>query len=289
MVGAAVAWLATVRAAWPTTERRWSDVCLYALAVPAFFVNALTGQVGAWMAALGGAGLMLLERRPVLGGALLALLTAKPQLALLVPVALLFGRNWAALASFVATSAVLLLATFVLFGLDVWLGFLAQLSVVRAVILEDGTGNWHLFASVFVMMRHLPAPLFVSYTAQFVSATVALALVANAWRSEAPQRHRNAVLVMAVCFTTPYILVYDLVITALVPLWLFPDAAVASEWRPFRLAALVLLVMAPFLIPIIALRVGFEAGPLLLAPALVVAVQACRESAQGHPARAAPV
>src|SRR5258706_16321345 len=69
---------------------------LLALAAPAVFVNAVRGQNGTWTAALCGGGLSLLERRPLLAGGLLGLLIYKPQLGLLIPVALLAGRHWRA-------------------------------------------------------------------------------------------------------------------------------------------------------------------------------------------------
>src|SRR5258707_10279692 len=69
---------------------------LLALAAPAVFINAVGGQNGTWTAALFGGGLGLLERRPLLAGGLLGLLIYKPQLGLLIPVALLAGRHWRA-------------------------------------------------------------------------------------------------------------------------------------------------------------------------------------------------
>ena len=69
------------------------------LAAPAVFINAVGGQNGTWTAALFGGGLSLLERRPLLAGGLLGLLIYKPQLALLIPVALLAGRHWRAFAA----------------------------------------------------------------------------------------------------------------------------------------------------------------------------------------------
>ena len=69
---------------------------LLALAAPAVFINAVGGQNSTWTAALFGSGLSLLERRPLLAGGLLGLLIYKPQLGLLIPVALLAGRHWRA-------------------------------------------------------------------------------------------------------------------------------------------------------------------------------------------------
>src|SRR5882672_5966835 len=80
---------------------------LLALATPAVFINAVGGQNGAWTAALFGGGLGLLERRPLLGGGLLGLLIYKPQLGLLIPVALLAGRHWRAFAAAGVTAGAL--------------------------------------------------------------------------------------------------------------------------------------------------------------------------------------
>ncbi|WP_029586365.1 glycosyltransferase 87 family protein [Bradyrhizobium sp. URHD0069] len=61
----------------------------------AVFINAVGGQNSTWTAALFGGGLSPLERRPLLAGGLLGLLIYKPQLGLLIPVALA-GRHWRA-------------------------------------------------------------------------------------------------------------------------------------------------------------------------------------------------
>ena len=70
------------------------DGLLLALAAPAVFVNAYGGQNGTWTAAFFGGGLCLIERRPFVAGVLFGLMTYKPQLGLLIPVALLAGRAW---------------------------------------------------------------------------------------------------------------------------------------------------------------------------------------------------
>ena len=61
---------------------------------PAVLINAVGGQNGCWTAALLGGGLSLLERRPYLAGCLFGLMIYKPQLAILLPVALIAGRKW---------------------------------------------------------------------------------------------------------------------------------------------------------------------------------------------------
>jgi len=86
-------WYGFYRALRLTSEQ---SVLLLSLAAPALFVNAVGGQNSTRTAALFGGGLSLLERRPLLAGGLLGLLIYKPQLGLLIPVALLAGRHWRA-------------------------------------------------------------------------------------------------------------------------------------------------------------------------------------------------
>jgi hypothetical protein len=64
-----------------------------ALAFSGAFVNAMSGQNGFLTTALLGGGLLLLESRPVLAGALIGLLTVKPHLGLLLPFALAPGGS----------------------------------------------------------------------------------------------------------------------------------------------------------------------------------------------------
>ena len=67
----------------------------------AFFgtiANAIDGQNGFLTTALMGWGLLLVERRPWLGGMLLGCLIYKPQFGLILPVVLVATRNWRALA-----------------------------------------------------------------------------------------------------------------------------------------------------------------------------------------------
>jgi hypothetical protein len=280
LAGGWLVYLMTVRAAWPAAMRQPDDAVGYALAVPAVFLNAFTGQNGTWMAALFGGGLMAVNRRPLVGGALLGLLVIKPQLAFLVPMALLAGRRWLALMAFCGVAALLVGTSVLLFGLDTWWDFARQVAQLRQTILEDGTGVWHLFVSIFVTVRHLPAPVSVAYAVQAVAAIAALLAVVLAWRSSAPQTAKNAVLVMAVFYATPYVQAYDMVVTTLVPLWLVAQGTGAGVRPTTVWLASLPLIVAPVLSPFLSKISGFGVGCLLLAPAMVVAVYACARAAR---------
>jgi hypothetical protein len=275
LVGGLLIFAATVRAAWRGSLHNAWDCTLYALAVPSVLVNCVTGQTGTWTAGLLGGGLLVLERRPVLSGILLGGLVAKPQMAMLVPFALLAGRRWTALIASAITALALIGVSVLAFGTAPWLDFARRVTVLRHWILEDGAGVWHLFVSVFVSVRHLPAPVPVAWLAQSVATVFALLLVLRSWRSSAPQGAKSALLVMSGFFATPYVQVYDLPVTALVPLWLLPMWPENDAGRSRALAAFALLMLAPIVVPGVARVLGFGIGWLLLMPALLVAVAAC--------------
>ena len=92
---------------------------LLMLATPAAWLNLYIGQNGSLTAALIGFGLVLLPARPVAAGICIGLLSVKPHLGLLIPVALLAGGYYRAFASAALTVVALALVTTVAFGIDV--------------------------------------------------------------------------------------------------------------------------------------------------------------------------
>ena len=96
---------------------------LFLAVAPGIAVCIFFGQNGFYTAALLIGGLFCLDRRPVLAGVLFGILTIKPQLGLLLPVVLVLERRWVTIASAVATLTVLVAATAMLFGWNVWIEF----------------------------------------------------------------------------------------------------------------------------------------------------------------------
>jgi len=263
-----LAFYAALRAAWPQ-RAAW----LLALATPAVFINAVGGQNGTWTAALLGGGLTLLERRPFVAGVLFGLLTYKPQIGILLPLALLAGRQWRAIAAAVVTAALLFGASLLLFGQEIWPAFLAHASVLRQLILEDGTGVWHRMLSVFVAARRLGAGVPAAYAMQAAFALAAAIVVVLAWWRDKPAPAKNALLVLGTCLATPYLQDYDLVVGAFVVVWL------AAPYRegalpPATQMAAALILLVPFVGAALARFTGLEFGPLFIAPAFIVAALA---------------
>lgn len=246
---------------------------LLALATPAVFINTVGGQNGTWTAALFGAGLGLLDRQPIMAGGFLGLLIYKPQLGLLIPVALLAGRRWQALAAAATTAGGLTALAAMWLGPDIFADYLRQVTALRHIILEDGTGVWHRMLSVFVAARRLGAGVATAYAVQAVTGALAGLAVAAVWFRGASFGVRNATLLLGTCLATPYLQDYDLVFGALIVVWLWQDADVqrAPEFLLFLANAALLLI--PLFAASLALLTGLEFGPLFILPLFVIAVR----------------
>jgi hypothetical protein len=246
---------------------------LFALATPAVLISAVGGQNGNWTAALLGGGLAMMERRPYLAGVLFGTMVYKPHLALLLPVALIAGRKWRTVVSTGVTSVTLLGASVAIFGTELWAHYFRNANVLRHVILEEN-GIVHRMVSVFVAARPLGASVETAYIIQGAFALMACAAVAAVWSKDAPAGIRNAVLLLATCFATPYLQDYDLVFGALVVVWLWqqPVEVYPSE-RALQVCSALFLIL-PLFAAALAHLTHLTYGPLFILPLFMLAVRA---------------
>jgi hypothetical protein len=246
---------------------------LLALATPAVFINTVGGQNGTWTAAIFGFGLGLLDRQPLVAGGVLGLLIYKPQFGLLIPLALLAGRRWQAMAAAAITGVALIALAAMFWGPEIFVDYLRQIAWLRHLILEDGTGVWHRMLSVFVAARRLGADVQTAYVIQAIVAGFAALAVVAVWFRDASSGIRNATLILGTCLTTPYLQDYDMVFGALVVAWLWQDEEVrrTPEFPLFLASAALLLI--PLFAASLALGTGLEWGPLFIAPLFVMTVK----------------
>jgi hypothetical protein len=261
-----------------------TGVLLLSLATPALFVNAVGGQNGALTAALLCGGLALLDRRPVVSGLLFGCLVYKPHLAVILPFALVAGRRWTTVVTTGVTAVVLVAASVVLFGAQTWFDYVHNLGVLRAAILEDGTGVWHRMVSVFVFARRFGADVQTAYAVQAMFAIVAAIVVARSWWRDDAQPVRNALVVMGTCLVTPYLQDYDLVMSAFVALWLKQAGEKADVSSTMIEAGMAAIMLAPFLAAPLAKATGVVwATPVLVAVFVLLVVVAMAPPKRSEP------
>jgi hypothetical protein len=187
---------------------------LFALAYPAVFVNLGHGQNGFLSAALLGGALAMLDRRPLLAGILIGLLAYKPQLGMLFPLVLAASGRWRTFAAAALTVTLLVFATWMTFGTEVWEAFLASTHFTRVVLLENGDVGWHKIQSVFSWVRMWGGSIPLAYAIQAaVSLPVAVTLV-WLWRSGAAFALQAAALCLAIALVSPFSLDYDMLVLA---------------------------------------------------------------------------
>jgi len=258
-----------------------------ALAFPGAFMNLIHGQNGLLSASLLGAGLLLLEQAPVTAGVLLGLLSYKPHLVVLIPVALAAGRRWRALLSMGISAAALMAASLLVLGTEVWAAFLRNLPGTLA-ILETGRLGKDVLLFTAKMPTWAAAVLLAGgppWLAQLLQAGVMLAttgIVFWVWSREAPTGVRAAVLVLCALLFPPYEFLYDLAILALPLAWLAWEGHVEG-WRPGEQTLLVISFLTPLLAPIFARTIHLQIAPLVLAALLAMALRRLRPAARLTP------
>lgn len=243
----------------------------YRLAHPQAIGNALIGQNGFLTSAIFIAGTARLDRSPFAGGAILGLLALKPQLALLLPVALIADRQWRAIVGGILSAGLLLLAALAVLGPAAYRGFLDMVPLFTGAM-AAASWPWNELASPFAFGRHLGLP---QAPALALHALIALIAAVLAWRSWRVRREdRVAVLAAATLLVPPYLFTYDALLMA-VPMGWF----VVRRRHP-RLVALIWLFC---LLPIATYFGGYP-GPNTIPLAAMLALWALERDSR-HAAR----
>ena len=249
----------------------WRSAWIAILAAPAVFLNGFSGQNGALTAGLIVGGLILLDRRPLLAGALFGLLLcAKPQLVLLTPLALLAGGRWRALVAMGLTTLALIVLSLLAFGASPWAAFVHDLPALKR--LPDIALNWRRMPTLYSGLRLLGAPAFIAYGVQALSAGLAAVCVLLVWRGPEATLTKGAVLLLAGFACTPYAWDYDTIPLIFAAAWLWkssPETA-GVPWEKLLLSA---LLAAPGLIfiPILAIVVQHvQFAPWLVLALLII-------------------
>ncbi|MDE2343803.1 MAG: DUF2029 domain-containing protein [Betaproteobacteria bacterium] len=234
---------------------------LWALAgFPGVWDNFLTGQNGFLTAAIAGGALLLLDKRPILAGLLAGLLSIKPQLAVLFPVAFIASGSWKALLAAACSSVLSILAASAILGVDTLIAWLHSLDLARAFLEIGGTNFWMRMPTVFASTHLLGAPRILAYGLHLTVACGVLATVWTIWRRCKEPMLRNAALVTGTLLMSPYVLIYDLTWLALPIAW-FGRYAMEQGWRRGEREVLIAAWFLPAVMLILARCVTVQIGP----------------------------
>ena len=230
---------------------------------PAAAITAIAGQNAFLSAALIVGGMRLAAARPVLGGAVLGVLTVKPQLFLMVPVALVAARQWRALSAAVVAAATLVAASAALFGAALWQQWFAAMLDPANEIHRGWTALSLMWGeSVYTDAILLGANSFAAAAVQGAAILIASASVAHAYAKRRAGDLALAVLLAASVLAAPHVATYDTLFLAIAA-GLFFAHALERGLRPFDLPLALALWLVPLYGAPIASPLGF-AAPLVV-------------------------
>jgi alpha-1,2-mannosyltransferase len=206
--------LAAFAGAAGAADSKWKS--LFLLAAPAVAINLFCGQNGAFTAALLILGFINFERRPLLAGLCFGVLTLKPQLALLIPLATILQRRWRCLAAGLTTAAILAALAGAIFGVSVWSEYFHQAVPIQQEIMNFGTGllGQAMMPTAFMNARAVGLSYHMALAVQAPFTILAIGAAVWTYGARRNEELSSAVLLTACFVATPYMFGYDMVIFA---------------------------------------------------------------------------
>jgi len=263
-----------------------ADTRVLLLAVLGYVLMMLAAaQNGFLTAALLLLGLAWMKQRPVLAGIAFACLTIKPQLGLLIPVLLLFDRNWRALLSASVATAVLVGGSVLAFGVDSWTAYLTETLAYQRAVMTDWSGIFlRMMPTVFGSVRTLGfSPALAAQLQAPVTIAAALAVLWLLYREREPLRRAFAVT-CGTFLLTPYAFNYDMgALCVVAALLAGAEPAAAGRLRLLPIALVAAIAAAVTNLG----RANLPLTPLILAAGLGALVMAARRT-NALPAREMP-
>ena len=226
--------------------RAWLLAGVFACPATAYTIGS--GQLSFLVAACVVAGMAWLDTRPFLAGLVFSVLCLKPQFVPLIPVALLAGRHWRAVAGGLAGGVALVLASVAAAGLAAWVAWIGLVTggnpllgrMIDVVRVYD--------QSVHTCLRMLGAGEGLAGAGQLAASVLSAGCiwVVFARRPAAPVRQRLVVLLCALVVGAPHVGDYDHVLLAVAAVmtmldgqgvWLAAGVWLATMFNPPALIA----------------------------------------------------
>jgi hypothetical protein len=234
---------------------------------PAALFCLVSGQSSYLTAAILIAIFALLDRRPVMAGVLIGLLTVKPQIGILFPFMLMASGRWRIFAVAAVTSLALVAATAAVFGAQVWIDFAVKGLPVQGLVLADPERiATPFFPTVFMNLRGIDLGTPAAMATQIVFSAAALGAVVWAFRfrGKADPALLRALFLACSVSASPYLLSYDLLPLTFAAVAFLAAGRLDPPGR--RLAQLV------YWTPALQLALGTYhlPGPALIAPAFAL-------------------
>ena len=196
-------------------------VILWMVFFPGIVSNFMVGHNGFLSGALLGGGLLFMNSSPILAGILLGLSFYKPQLGILIPLALLAGRRWNILGITAIAWVSIGIASALIFGPDTWLQFWRNLPLAEKM--TDTPRFWERMPTMYAAARAAGNGTLIAWTLQGIMMLGVMAGVYWVWSGNASAASRGSILVLGILLFTRYAFIYDYAILAIPLAWLWQE------------------------------------------------------------------
>jgi hypothetical protein len=207
-------------------------------------------------------GLRLTQSRPIVAGVLFGVLAYKPQLGVLLPIALVSAGQWRTIAAAAVTGLVSVALSSWAFGSDIWAVWLRQLN--------EYSGHFdpvnYLMPTIEANARMLGLP---ERLAQVVQAAVTIPVAIVVWRAfrGGVTEQAAALLVVGAFLATPHAFNYDMPMMTAAVVWYFEGAARGPSRLTLGEATVLALAL---LLPFAMWALGDKGPPISWAPLLLL-------------------
>lgn len=252
---------------------------IFAASYPTPLLHLINLQAGTIMAGFNGLALSFLQRRPILAGVFISLLSIKPHLAVLWPVMLAVRGQWKTFFSAAISLLALIAISGAIFGFDTYVAFFNNLTTAQSGITTLRT-HPQVYASLYANLLTLNVPAQIASIVHGISALAAIAIAVLIWRRG--EANTSAVALCAgTMLISPYLFFYDAAPLGIAALFL-----ARTGLTPFRMAVMALAFGAG----LVGLYLGQHVTPPLHASAawalMLLAERQSRASAAPAPAPA---
>ena len=217
-------WLAVTLSCYLLILRRicpQPHVIFWMVFFPGIASNFLVGHNGFLSGMLLGGGLLFINSSPVLSGIFFGLSFYKPQLGVLIPLALLAGRRWNILGLTASSAAGIGIASALIFGPNTWIEFWRNLPI--AAKLTDIPWFWDRMPTIYAAARAAGSGTLIAWTLQGIMMLGVMAGVYWVWSGKDRPASRASILILGILLFTRYAFIYDYAILAIPLAWLWQE------------------------------------------------------------------
>jgi hypothetical protein len=233
--------------------------------LPASLLNIWAGHYGFLFSALWLAAFASMDRKPLRSGGLIALLTFKPHMGVLIPLLLLLRQRWQVILAAAGGTLALVALSLLLFGGSAWVDYLTGTSRLQMhLLVKEQAFFFSMMPTAYSAVWTASSSLKLAILAQCATALAALFIIVRAARSNIAWTELGLMAATATFLVLPYAFNYDMEVVGLgAAMLLFdPRRQLDIVGRVLALLALgspvLILLLGPHIVPILPLALlGF--------------------------------